>query len=493
MEAASGLRPAWERTLQRASVAMLNVLVGTVGIALYVDEVGEPTARLFSIAACLLALASVFWYDSRLSNWMLWVQFTFFAFYAAGSLVGLLALGGAESFLDYPTTFANTIAEESRVRSYIVSGVAAVWLAVLALTFPPKNSPLPRSDPRIEQVGLALIALSTPFVVGIHLADAVVAWRVGYAAIYSAAFSESRTVSAFASLWTNASWIGFILVFSSIPLERRFRLYAVLFLLLALLDSLKGARILFIVPLAFFVWFRARAYGHDRISRKVAIGLVLFASTFVFALDALRQQADIAEQNLVRFAVFAISKAQYGLALYIDNKELVDAGSKSYWAAPLLYPITYLSNRASAVGQSESSAGIRADLGHVLASKLNREAYLAGAGTGSTMVAEAYQYGLVALFVLLAGYYVAYREFFGRLHTRFAFAISIFVFQHVMFSPRDTMFPNMWGVIKLVVGLGAVWWLVWARAGIARPRAMARAQTSASHSVSPRTPHAPTR
>jgi hypothetical protein len=448
-----------EDELRRIAIATVNLLLFAVGMALYGERtgLGEPVARTYCIASCLVALLSVVARDPRLGNWMMWVQFMYFAFYALGSLIGVWALAGEQSVLDYPTTFSNGLGVSARVSAYLVSGATSPLLTVFYLAFPPRpRTPLPAANRGIEEIGLVLIIFSMPFVAAVLISDAVAAWSAGYIAVYSAAFRESRTVGALSAVWTNANWLGFILFFSSRPPERRFRLVAILFLAVAFLDSLKGARILFIIPILFLLWYRAVAYQHHFLSRKLLFVVAAAGAVFVYALEVVRQREDFATQSIVRFAVFSVSKGQYGLALYLDNKDVIDEGSAPYWSAPLRFPVTYALNRDGAVGQSESSAAVRDDLGHVMSSRLNYGAYLQGAGTGSNMVAEAFQYGPFVLPVLILMYYLFYRWFFQSLGTRLMLGVSPFVFQHLSFTPRDSLFPNMWTGLKAIVALSLV-------------------------------------
>ncbi len=443
---------------RRLLMAALNVALALLGGALTLEPgIGEPTARWYSLAATGMALVSVWWLDRRVSNWALWFFFSYFALYEAGNLVGIVVLGVDTSVLEYPTTFANGIDEASRAAAYLVSGIAGSVLATICAVWPPPMArDLPLPSPRLERWARLLVVLSAPACAMIYILDARSLAEVGYAALYSADFKTIGADVPLRGVWTNMNAIGFALWFASVPKERTFRWMAPLFVGLALLDSLKGARILLLVPVAFVLWYRAYVYGHDRFTRTAKILVAGTAAVFAFGVELLRQEGGSAVEAVSGFLIFSVSKAQYTLALFLEHRDTLDA-SGGFWSAPLRFPLTYLLHGQSVVGQSLTSATLRGDLGHVLSSRLNLTAYVAGAGTGSSLVAEASQYGMVVMIGLLLLFYIAYRWFFSRLATRGLLLMSPLVFQQLVFSPRDTMFPNTWGLIKLAALLIAAY------------------------------------
>ncbi len=442
---------------RRLAMAALNLLLAIVGAALWLEPgMGEPAARVHSVISAGVALASAWWLDRRVSNWALWFFFAYFALYEAGNVAGAIVLGLDASVLDYPTTFANGISFEARVEAYVLSGLAASVLGVLHALFPvPAVRRLPAHSPRIERWARIAVLVSAPVCASIYVVDAWQLARVGYAALYSADFRSIGADVPLRGLWTNLNTMGWALWFASVPRERTFKWMTPLFVLLALLDSLKGARILLLVPVAFVLWYRAYAYGHDHFSRTAKIAVASFAVAFAFGVEVLRQEGGGAVEALTGFLIFSVSKAQYTLALFLDNRARIDE-TQPFWAAPLRFPLTYLLHGSSVVGQSVASAGLRGDLGHVLSSRLNFGAYIAGAGTGSSLVAEAAQYGAFVMIALLALFYGAYRWYFSGLDRRGFLLLAPLVFQQLVFSPRDTMFPNTWGFVKLLVLLVSV-------------------------------------
>lgn len=443
---------------RRLAMAALNLLLALVGAALWLEPgIGEPAARVHSLVAAGAALASAWWLDRRVSNWALWFFFAYFALYEAGNLAGAVVLGLDATVLDYPTTFANGIAVEARAAAYFLSGLAASVLGALHALVPVSAvRRLPPPSPRLERWARLAVLVSAPVCAGIYVADAWLLARVGYAALYSAEFRNISADVPLRGLWTNLNTVGWALWFAAVPRERTFKWMAPLFVGLALLDSLKGARILLLVPVAFVLWYRAYVFGHDRFSRTAKVAVAGFAVAFAFGVEVLRQEGGGAVEALTGFLIFSVSKAQHTLALFLDNRATLDE-TQAFWAAPLRFPLTYLLHGSSVVGQSVASAGLRGDLGHVLSSRLNFGAYIAGAGTGSSLVAEAAQYGAFAMIALLALFYGGYRWYFSRLYRRGFLLLAPLVFQQLVFSPRDTMFPNTWGFVKLLALLVAVY------------------------------------
>ena len=437
---------------ERLAMSALNATFAIIGVALWLEpRLDESLARVFSLVASSVALYTAWRLDQRISNWAAWFFLGYFVLFQVGNLAGALFFGWDVTVLDYPTTFANGIANRARVSSYILSGLAASVLGALHSVMPAtRNRVLPAPSERLERWARLTVILTAPICAGIYVMDARILAQVGYVALYSAEFRSINADVPLRSLWTNLNAVGWAMWFASVPRERTFKWMAPLFVGLALMDSLKGARILLLVPVAFVLWYRAYVYGREKFSLAAKVMLAVSVLAFAFGIEVARRNDGSANEALTGFLVFSVSKAQYTLALFLDNRASLNE-TQAFWSAPLQFPFTYLMHGTSVVGQSVASAELRGDLGHVLSSRLNLGAYLAGAGTGSSLVAEALQFGVVAMVGLLGIFYGAYRWFFSRLDRRAFLLLAHLVFQQLVFSPRDTMFPNTWGFAKPMV------------------------------------------
>lgn len=412
-------------------------------------SVTESTAAWLSIFSAVFFVLLVGTIDLSTKNWLLWFAVFYFLLYQFGPMVGMVLLGQDRSYLDYDTTFGNGANEVSRVTSFFLSGIAASFLSIISFLFPPKSIVFPSNDRYLEKVSFLLWAVSTPFVL-VHYAWLYSNFSESYATSYSAEAKDLVSIVPLSWVFINIFNIGFYLWFASVPSERNFRAGFYVFLFASFASSLYGGRIHFIVPFAFILWYRSVVYNRKLSSASLYISGI-FAFAFVLIIENFRNQVGIDIDIIVNFLISSLSKAQYTLSIYIDQKDIIDKFGSHYWAAPLLFPYDYLIHGGAIVGQGESSAGIRGDLGHVMPSMLNYGAYISGAGTGSSLVAESYQYGLIGIFPLLLMFYLFYRKIFHSTSSRVILMIAPIVFMHFIFSPRDSLFINSWGLIKPII------------------------------------------
>jgi hypothetical protein len=412
-------------------------------------SISENNVAWLSMLSSILLIAAATLRGLSMKNWMLWFSIFYFLLYHIGPVFGMIFVANSDSYIDYPTNFGDGTSEHSRILSYLLSGIAAAFLGTLLSLFPPKQVVIPKNLLKLEKFSFFLWLLSSPFVL-VHYIWSIFAFSGNYALSYSVEAKDLVSIVPLHSIFVNIFSIGFFLWFASVPSERRFKKGFYVFIFYSFLLSLSGGRINFIIPLAFIMWYRAIVYDKDLSKTSIYVGVaVLFA--FILAMELIRSNLGVNQEILVGFLVSSISKGQYILSLYIDSKELIDKFGSVYWSAPLTFSFDYLLHGSSMVGQGVLSAGLRGDLNHVMSSTLNYEAYISGAGAGSSLVAEAYQYGLIVMFPLLLIFYFFYRELFGRMSHRVIFMISPLLFMHFIFSGRDSLFPNSWGLLKLIL------------------------------------------
>lgn len=427
----------------------LILLILQIGLIFFEIEISEPSAAWLSIASGSLLVAAAANNDRSLKNWMLWFSGFFFLLYQFGAMLGMTFLNPVDSYIDYPSTFGEGAGENSRVLSYILSGISASLLSLLVTIYPPNRKiSIPVRSPALEKFSFSILLFVAPFVYVHYLWMFKTFGGGNYMMAYSSDAKDLESIVPFYSIFTNVFNLGFLLWFAAVPLEKNFKFGAVLFLLASFLSSMYGGRINFVVPVAFLVWYRAIAYNKS-LSRKSIVVVLCVILAFVFVMESIRHDAGVEFSGMLTFLVGSISKAQYILSQYVEHKDLVDRTGSVYWAAPLIFPYDYLVHGGAAVAQGEASAGIRGDLNHVMSSTLNYSAYVSGAGMGSSLVAEAYQYGLLVMLLILSVFYFSYRSVFSFLRFRIVFLVAPLLFMHLIFSGRDSLFPNSWGLLKV--------------------------------------------
>ncbi|MGY3685365.1 O-antigen polysaccharide polymerase Wzy [Vibrio coralliilyticus] len=446
----------------------LSVLYLSVALVfLDSNSIALETSQFLMILMMMFVTVGVSLCGQNLSSWYLWFILIFILLYCFGTAVGILSFGLGLNFLDYATFFSNDTSNEAAARSYIITSFSLGVLFLchpIAAYFERKSSSMELEYSHdFFILGRFLIILTLPVVL-YNLAYQIKLVSIyGYAYLYTESYQSSSDVIPFTSLFVNLNKVGFLLVFASLPNLKKLNVYFAVFLLVSFFDAMKGARVLLILPFMWVIFYRVRYYGAGFGGKLKFIVLSFFGFLFLFLVQMVRSGQEISFDVLIRFLVFSISKAQYHLAVFIDNSELLSRDFP-YFLSTLLFPITYLKYGSQVVGQSDSTALLRGDLNHVMSSTLNYSAYLDGAGMGSSLISELFQYGIIPLAALLI-FFVLFYSFFIYLTSRFKLLLVIqpLLFMHVVFSPRDTAFPNTWVYVKflvLIIGLLLVYHLM---------------------------------
>lgn len=449
------------------ALAIPNALLAILGSVFMVSAASVPDILPVSFAgiASAIAFATAWRIDPRLSNWTLWFFGFYFLLFPLGGIFGLIILGHDFFSFSPPTTFAARVSGDSTRLSYLISGFTASILGFLVSICPPRlTTVIPPHDELLVRIGTVLFLITLP-------ASALHAmWEFNtfggteFYYFYSAERRIHESPIPFAVVWINFNKFGFWLFLSSRPNKKMFLWMSLLFLICSFMRSLVGARILFLVPLAVVVWYHALIYRAHASTIRTLLTLFFGALLYSIALTSYRssETVNLLNVSMSHELVFSVSKAQYFLALFLDNVRLLE-GTGAFWLAPITFPIRYVFYGSdSVIGQSILAASLRGDLNHVLSSSLNMGAYLSGKGLGTSLVAEAYQYGMLYMPALLAMFYIFYYWFFNSIgNSRALFFLSPMIFSHVIFSARSSMFPNTWEPLKFLVlfyaVIGACW------------------------------------
>jgi O-antigen polysaccharide polymerase Wzy len=436
------------------TLAFLPLACALVGFFLYFSpQLSLKTAAFYSCFSALLAVLMAFNIPNRSRSWLFWFTCFYFLFYQLGTVMGVLLIGFDVSLVNYATNFSNFISSESVTKAYVASGlcISVIWsLAVYMPTHSLNEENNLPFDPRMYQIGIILLILTLPPIIFDLIDQFLLVRSQGYSFFYTSGFQDRASRIPAIGLIRTVNSLAFYMLFASKPSARRFWIISIFFLLVAALDSLKGARSTLIVPVSFIVWHAAVYYGL-RIKIGRSFLLVGGAVTFLI-LMAISRSSDGSEGFAVtNFLVYGLSKAQYSLALVLDNYQNVDVRA-IFAFEPVIFPIRYMIQGSDIVGQSETTALLRLDLNHTFSSQLNLGAYLSGAGIGSSFVAEALQFGpliMLAFLLLWFLFNVTYFKFSQK--SRLLFLIQPIIFMHIAFSPRNSIFLSTWPILKIIV------------------------------------------
>lgn len=294
------------------------------------------------------------------------------------------------------------------------------------------------SKPFFTQIGILLFLVSLPGILAKMLMQLRLILKLGYESYYTGVLRDIDY-----PFFTKGSGtimtIGFLIFLISIPSKKKFLSITSLYLLVKLIDSLKGARSVFLTQLLFIMWYYYKVYGTKiKFSTILKLGtftmvfsqiLVSVRSKKVFSLDLVNGLLNFLHSQGVSYLV---------LGYLVQFKNYIDE-SRTY---PYI-----LQGLIGFPAQSMETLKTTNSLADKLTYYLNPGAYLRGEGIGSNYIAEFYDLGYLYLIIgsILLGYIIIkYEKYVTK--SRFLLLISSYFIPNLFYIPRGSFFGS--GLIK---------------------------------------------
>lgn len=305
----------------------------------------------------------------------------------------------------------------------------------------------------LYRFGVFCIAISLPAVTLESFDQLRFIQAAGYLALYSDGLSVSAASKAFFYIFD----LGFGIIVAFARTKTQFLVPAILFLIIATIDSLKGVRGAILVPLLFVAWFYIARFN-IRV-RVLPILRNLAIITVIFSVMSIQRHDDQISSGVLQFVIDALSTQGRSLQLTALYQTVADEVAKygNYTVlSNLLMPIT-------AVIHPEIRGGVQSldlvmhsnNLKHILTYVLNDSYYFSGGGTGGVYTIELLEAGLL-FYVLLSmglGWFLAWMP--ASMHKPWVRYLSIYFFSAVFYMPRGEFFFN-----TLIVGKALFLYLV---------------------------------
>jgi len=297
----------------------------------------------------------------------------------------------------------------------------------------------------LYKIGVGFIIIALPAVSLESFEQLRFIQDAGYLALYTDGVPVSVTSKLFFYLFD----LGFGLAIAFSKTRRQFLIPAVLFLIVATIDSLKGARGAFLVPLLFIVWFYVARFNIRlrllTILRNIAIIVIVFA-TMTYQRDP-----DLLNSGLLQFGVDALTTQGRSLqitALYETvSEEVAEYGNYTVLSNLMIPFIAVIYPEIREAAQSMDQVLYSNNLKHILTYVLNDDYYFAGGGTGGVYTIELLESGPI-FYVLLSmglGWFLVWMPIAMR--KPWVRYLSIYFFSTVFYLPRGEFFFN-----TLIVG-----------------------------------------
>ena len=244
------------------------------------------------------------------------------------------------------------------------------------------------------------------------------------------------------------------IILSYLPKKKDYILISSIFCFLMILNSLKGARVLFLLPFLFSLWFYFKNYSSLNLRGNLlsVIGVLLIIIIFFNTLKSSRlneENSIINVGNIPSVILNETGSTQKLVAIYLaKRKEIVS--NYPFILEPILYPLFYINNiDVYKGGHSKMLVKIRNSLNHKISYLMNPKYYLNGNAVGSSMFAESFQYGLLFFYfvMIIFGIFLSYIQNF-KLDSKLIIFLPI-LFNAGVFAARESPFPNTWIMVKL--------------------------------------------
>lgn len=233
--------------------------------------------------------------------------------------------------------------------------------------------------------------------------------------------------------------IAFIIFLVSKPNKKEFTVFSIIYLLVKLLDSLKGARAIFLTQFLFILWYYIKAYK-PKIRYFDLIKILGFSLIFSQILVSFREKKIFSLKLLNSIQSFFFSQGVSYLVLgyTIDLKERI---------ANKLYIIQGIFGFKP---QGMEALTTTNSLPDVLTYLLNPIAYRKGEGIGSNFIAEAYFLGYIGLILIciILGYaIIKYEILVGK--NKILTMLSVYLIPNLFYIPRGSLFGP--GLLKFIL------------------------------------------
>jgi oligosaccharide repeat unit polymerase len=248
---------------------------------------------------------------------------------------------------------------------------------------------------------------------------------------------------------------GFIL--QKVPDKKNFIICSLIFCISALFSSLKGARMLSLLPILFVFWYYYRFYSSINLNKQFKRSIFVFSFLFIFFsfLKSSRNSNDFQLPSFFDISQIILDESGMtiqAVASYIEIKNEVKS-DYPFILEPILYPLFYIMDRETFQGgQSEELVKARNSFNHRFSYAIDEEYYLNGNALGSSMVSEAYQYGILYLIFVgfLFGYYISFLEK-KLIKGSIILFLSPVIVGGVFIASRESPFPNSWAFVKMFI------------------------------------------
>lgn len=360
----------------------------------------------------------------------------------------LLELLTNYSFTETDLFFRYTIDVDSRLKLFLLMA-SFLYASFIAFLFSYKKMYVTLSyNKKLQDISLLFIYFSAPFLMYNGISDFLYVLNHGYLSIFNGQLAlNSKAI--FPGLFHKFLVFGLMLFLCSRPNIELFKRIMFIILLVFTINALKGQRGDIFLLIVFLCWYYYNIYNVTFSIKKGLIIVVVFLGVSQAALY-FRSGIDVNVLD-IPYEFLRLNGISINIPIYLIlfGDELKSTGVP-YLFSPIsdyFYRI-FVDREIFYAGPSKELLQVSNYLSYHVTYAINHQAYYFGNGTGTSYLAEFYDYGGIFFGSICVFFLVLFLIRFERsvFNSRYSLFLSFLVLSQFIYMPRDAFF-------KIVDGL----------------------------------------
>lgn len=430
----------------------IQLVLGSFSFFLYVSDCFASDTSLTSLYSVLLFVIwgmSFLYSETKLGFLHVFtlLQVTIFIF-----AINIVVTSSIFPDLDYRVSYSPAYVKFSEIvvqKSMLLYSIFISFIFTFYFIFYKKygleenfKHSLPTNNMYMD-IGKKVMFVSLPFC----LIYAITLFKIGIQSrglIFAAGSNAELGIPLYLRLANQFFTFGFYMVVASMPPQKEFVKYFFLYMIPLVPSLMMGQRGEFVIPIMFFLWYSSRFYSIKISAFKVFVlggGIVILCA--YIALSRIGEQVNIDVLTILGAFVGSSSTSFSLLEYCVQFQDELASPPYPYFLDPLIGGLT------GVTGQTAETLQYRAQLGNHLGYFLNPNYFLAGKSTGSSFMAEMYQFGVMGVLtgsLMVATLLVFFEKFILKKYSRMIFMYLFFYVS--VFSPRASIFVSIYDLIK---------------------------------------------
>lgn len=289
-------------------------------------------------------------------------------------------------------------------------------------------------------IGKFLMFLSFPLEM-VYSVKMMIYGLMGRAAIFAAGGTDMPIYLRIANLFFMS---GLYIFIASNPPKKKLTFFIILYIITLVPILISGERGDFIVPIVFYIWYISKFYSVKINIKKLGlVGALILVGSYIVQFTRAGDDIDDSGLMMIPNAFCSLATSFSLMCYYITYKAQVIAHPYPFLLDGLIGGLMGVQ------GQNYETLEHRASIGHHLVYTLNPDYYLAGQSTGTSLIAEGYEFGILgvifACFILAAFVKFIDMKVWKSNYMKVFLLIAI---EQILLSPRGTIFISIYDLIK---------------------------------------------